>query len=351
MGSGSGGFGSLLHYTSTVCVLPEAPVAALAQTIRDVVAHEFFHIVTPLNIHSEQIDDFDFMNPEMSAHLWLYEGCTEYAAQHMQVKQGLMPMDEFLSVIRQKMAAASQFDSGIAFTELSKKALDEHEDQYLNVYQQGALIGMALDLKLLHLSQGKYDLQMLLADLSEEYGETKPFQDDLLFEEIGRISNFPETTEFLQRYIDGTTPIPFDTLLGYAGIEYAARKTGLEITGGGVAIGYNPRTERMVIVSVDQMDEFGKAMGFVRGDEIINWNGMEVDKDNFRTILDEYKSTVSPGDKVKVVVARKQEDRSYKEVKLKAKAIEVEKERTNVLRIMDNPSQEQLNIRSAWINQ
>ncbi|MEM9897465.1 MAG: peptidase M61, partial [Bacteroidota bacterium] len=242
-GGGSGGFGALEHNTSTVCVLPEAPVSALAQTIKDVVAHEFFHIVTPLNIHSEQVHDYDFMNPEMSKHLWMYEGCTEYAAQHVQVKHGLMPLEEFIEVMKGKMVAASSFDSGIAFTEVSKKALDEHEDQYLNVYQQGALIGMAVDLKLLSLSNGEYGIQDLMRDLSKEYGIEKPFEDDRLFLEIGRISNYLQITPFLEKHVGGTEPLPYTELLGYAGIEYAETTTVKEVSGGGAALGFNPRTD------------------------------------------------------------------------------------------------------------
>jgi predicted metalloprotease with PDZ domain len=46
----------------------------------DVVSHEFFHIVTPLSIHSKEIQDFDYNDPKMSEHLWMYEGVTEYFA-------------------------------------------------------------------------------------------------------------------------------------------------------------------------------------------------------------------------------------------------------------------------------
>src|SRR5690606_25776361 len=174
----------------------------------------------PLSIHSEQIADYDFMNPQMSAHLWLYEGCTEYAAHHVQVKEGLMPMKEFLTVMRNKIISASGYDTGIAFTELSKKALAEHQSQYGNVYLKGALIGMALDLKLRKLSDGAYGIQELMSDLSKAYGSDKPFVDSELFAEIGRVSGYPETTEFLVRYVGNPEPLPFEELLGYAGIMF-----------------------------------------------------------------------------------------------------------------------------------
>lgn len=346
---GSGGFGALEHNTSTVCVLPEAPVESLAQTIKDVTAHEFFHIVTPLRIHSEQIDDYDFVNPEMSKHLWLYEGCTEYAAQHVQVKHDLMDLDEFIKVMKGKIMAASRFDSGIAFTEMSKKALGEHANQYMNVYQKGALIGMAIDLKLLHLSDGEYGIQKLMRDLAAEYGIEKPFKDDELFAEIGRISGYPEMTEFLETYVGGTEPLPLSELLGYAGIDYAEEETKEVITGGGMAVGYNPRTDQMVVVNTAQMDAFGEEMGFERGDEILEWNGKEITQENFRSILDDYKTQTEVGDKVKVVVARKKDDGTYKEVKLKGKAKSVERTLYHNFEVSENPGEEKMKVRNAWL--
>jgi predicted metalloprotease with PDZ domain len=324
-------------------------VASLAQTIKDVTAHEFFHIVTPLNIHSEHIADYDFMNPQMSKHLWLYEGCTEYAAQHVQVKYGLMSVDEFLEVIKQKMMAASQFDSGIAFTEMSKKALDEHEDQYLNVYQKGALIGMAIDLKLLEMSGGEYGIQDLMSDLSEEYGESRPFEDDRLFLEIGKISGYLEITPFLEKHVGGTAPLPYSELLSYAGIEYADTLTRNVVSGGGAAVGFNPRTDRMVVVNTDQMDEFGKDLGFERGDEIINWNGVDITNDNFRDELAKFKKSVRKGDKVTVLVARKQEDGTYSEKKLKGKVKLVDRTFNHYFEVKDDITDKQKRIRDAWL--
>ena len=142
----SGSAGALEHSYSTVFSFPEFEPEFLAGSIRDVTAHEFFHIVTPLTIHSEHIHNYNFIEPTMSQHLWLYEGVTEYSAQLVQVKYDLMTPEKFLEVMSGKMRAASRFNDTLPFTELSKGALDEHASQYGNVYQKGALIGMCLDI-------------------------------------------------------------------------------------------------------------------------------------------------------------------------------------------------------------
>jgi predicted metalloprotease with PDZ domain len=66
--SRSGASGALEHSYSSVYFIPEMEEENLIQTVIDFSAHEFFHIVTPLNIHSEEIGNFDFNNPVMSRH-------------------------------------------------------------------------------------------------------------------------------------------------------------------------------------------------------------------------------------------------------------------------------------------
>lgn len=346
----SGGMGALEHNTSTLLVLPDVPIGILGQTIKDITAHEFFHIVTPLSIHSEQIADYDFMNPQMSAHLWLYEGCTEYAAHHVQVKEGLMPMKEFLTVMRNKIISASGYDTGIAFTELSKKALAEHQSQYGNVYLKGALIGMALDLKLRKLSDGAYGIQELMSDLSKAYGSDKPFVDSELFAEIGRVSGYPETTEFLVRYVGNPEPLPFEELLGYAGIMFRDSLTEKVVSGGNFSLGYNPKTEQMVVVDAREMDDFGQELGLKYHDEILKWNGITLNIENVQDVMNDFKKNTVPGEKVTVLVQRKNEKGTYKSKTLKAKAIQIERTRRDVLEPIDNPTPEQLKIRKSWIN-
>ncbi len=347
----SGGFGALEHNTSTVFVMPEMSLKALGQTFKDVTAHEFFHIVTPLNIHSEQIHNYDFMNPQMSRHLWLYEGCTEYAAQHVQIKEGLIPLSNFLNIMRQKIQSASRYDLSIPFTEMSLGALDKHEQQYPNVYQQGALIGMSLDLKLRYLSEGNYGLQELMRDMSNAYGPDKPFKDTELFSEMARISGYSQIKKFLERHVAGNTPLPYDTLLSYAGIKYSAALTEKSISGGNVGVGYNPKREAVVIVGTTALDEFGKSMGFKEADELTTWNGTAVNMENVRSVFEKFKENAKPGDMVVAEINRKNDKGVYKKKKLKAPAIETERSRTHILEPIAEPTPQQLAVRKGWINQ
>ncbi|MEJ0056976.1 MAG: hypothetical protein WDN75_15765 [Bacteroidota bacterium] len=123
-------YGALEHWYSSFYYMPELKITQMQRQLRDFAAHEFFHIVTPLNIHSEEIQQFGFNDPKMSKHLWMYEGVTEYFAGNVQVKYGLITPDEYLNVIRQKMLTADGFIDDVPFTDISRFTLDKYADQY-----------------------------------------------------------------------------------------------------------------------------------------------------------------------------------------------------------------------------
>ena len=142
------GFGALEHHTSTVVVLPEQlPKESLEESMVDVVSHEFFHIVTPLNVHSREIQYFDFNEPKMSQHLWMYEGTTEYFANLFQVQQGLIDETAFYDRIMDKIGNSKSYDDTMSFTVMSKNILTSpYKENYNNVYEKGTLINMSLDI-------------------------------------------------------------------------------------------------------------------------------------------------------------------------------------------------------------
>ncbi|MGZ3921139.1 MAG: M61 family metallopeptidase, partial [Bacteroidia bacterium] len=265
----SGNSGALEHSYSSFYVLPEIDSTYLQQEIRDVAAHEFFHIVTPLNIHAKEIGDFDFNHPKMSEHLWLYEGMTEYAAHHAQAKAGLIGIDDFLNTMMQKYEnSIDQFNDTMSFTWMSKNVLNPKiHKQYNNVYEKGALIGMCLDILLRDLSDGKYGTQNLMKDLSTKYGKDKSFNDEDLFNDIEKFT-YPEIGTFLRKHVGGKEPLPMKEVLSKIGIDFIKENVTYEFSFGSPDLDYNKETERLVVVNTKNLDEFGKALGFKEGDEL-----------------------------------------------------------------------------------
>jgi len=319
------GFGALEHTTSTTVVLPEQmPEEQLNETLKDVVSHEFFHIVTPLSVHSKEIQFFNYNTPKMSEHLWMYEGVTEYFANLFQVQQGLIDEDAFLGRIADKIAQAKRFDDTMPFTKMSKNVLEQpYKDAYVNVYQKGALIAMCLDIQLRESSNGQKGILALMRDLSKEYGNNKPFNDEDLFGKITALTN-PTVGEFLKTYVAGNTPIPYDTYFAKMGVtKTSIKKPGNPFIKGEQEpyIGVN-QTKEIFLRSDIEPNEFFSTLGAKKGDIILAVNDTNYNLDN---IYDMITSSTSwkEGDAISMKVKRDGKEQVLKgRVKMPVEEIE-----------------------------
>ncbi|KQB37602.1 peptidase M61 [Flavobacterium aquidurense] len=284
------GFGALEHPTATTVVLPESmPKEKLVESMKDVVSHEFFHIVTPLTIHSKEIQYFDYNAPKMSEHLWMYEGVTEYFANLFQINQGLIGETEFYTRIADKIEQAKDLNDTMSFTLMSKNVLEQpYKDQYLNVYQKGALIGMCIDIIIREKSNGERGILDLMHKLANEYGVEKPFNDDELFAKITQLT-YPEVGDFLTKYVAGTTPIPYDFYLAKVGVTKASEKTpgAIFIKGQTPYIGVDKATKIISVRPDVDPNVFFTNLNLKAGDQIISVNNKTYNLDNIYDLITE----------------------------------------------------------------
>jgi predicted metalloprotease with PDZ domain len=345
----SGSHGALEHSYSSFYVMPEMDSTYLQQELRDVAAHEFFHIVTPLNIHSKEIGDFDFNKPVMSEHLWLYEGMTEYAAHHAQAKGGIIGIDDLINTMMQKYEnSINEFNDTMSFTWMSKHVLEEKvHTQYNNVYEKGALIGMCLDILLRDLSNGKYGTQDLMKDLSTKYGKHKSFNDADLFNDIEKFT-YPEIGQFLRKHVAGKTPLPMKEVFEKIGVDFQSESVSYEFSFGSPDLDFNNETKRLVVTDIKDLDEFGKDLGFKIGDELYKLNGKELTLENVKEIISDYYSNVKEGDKVTIEVYRPTKGK-YKVKTLKAKAKKVKIVEKNKIALKENITEKQKQTLRTWV--
>jgi len=347
-------YGALEHSYSSMYYMPEMTIDRMEQQLRDFAAHEFFHIVTPLTVHSQEIENFDFNDPKMSQHLWMYEGVTEYFAGLVQVKYGLIGIDQYISMLQEKMLTADQFINDVPFTQISKLTLDKYHDQYYNVYQKGALIGLCLDIKLRKLSQGKYGLQNLMLDLSKKYGKNKAFEDDKLFEEITKMT-YPEIGEFFTRYVNGPEKLPLQEVFADIGIQYNEQDTvqdySLGIGNENIQVTTVDDKPKLMISSTETMNAMGKSLGFQEGDILIKMNGEMIPDlgPDFPPFIQRHLFTLPSSKELAYTVLRKDSTGVAKEVDLKTEVRKIDQIRRHNITPAENPTPQQLETRQAWL--
>lgn len=347
-------YGALEHSYSSFYFMPEMGIADMNQQLRDFAAHEFFHIVTPLTIHSKEIGDFDFNDPKMSQHLWMYEGVTEYFAGSVQVKYDLISPEQYLQILTEKMMTADQFPDDLPFTELSKFTLDKYHDQYYNVYMKGALIGLCLDIKLMELSKGEYNLQKLMKDLSLKFGKDKAFNDDELFGIITEMT-YPEIGEFFNKYVKGGESLPIQELLEKVGVDYLEEQHFKTLTLGigneNIGVTQIDGRQKLKIADAARLDPFGKTLGFQQDDVLIKMNGENIPDvgPELGNFIGKQHGILEEGKPFSYTVLRTSEDGTQKEVELSAPAEKVELSRRHVLAFTNTLTEEQKKLQIAWL--
>ena len=338
------GFGALEHNTSTVVVMPEQyPKQLLDKAMVDIVAHEFFHVVTPLSIHSEEIHFFDFNTPKMSQHLWMYEGVTEYFAQHFQVYEGLVTPEEFYDVIVSKIDNAKRYTGDFSFTEMSKNVLEEpYKDAYANVYEKGALIGMCIDLIMREQSNGEKGLIDLMKTLTKRFGSTSPFSDDTFIETVAALS-YPEVGDFLRDHVQNNGAINYTEYFYLVGLEFAETKTNTALLAS-QDVQYIRGNEVGEIVFVNgELNSTLQDLGVLGGDVLVSFNKKEYNLSTARGLIIATNGLVE-GDTVTLTVKRNGET-----VNLSGK-YSTPTYLANKLGESPYASDEQKALRAAWLN-
>lgn len=363
-------YGALEHSYSSMYYMPEMTIDQLNQQLRDFAAHEFFHILTPLTVHSEEIADFDFNNPRMSQHLWMYEGVTEYFASLVQAQYDLISIDEFIETLREKMLTADQFIDDVPFTEISKFTLEKYHDQYYNVYQKGALIGLCLDLIILHNSKGERNLRDVMLELSQKYGKKKAFKDDKLLDELTEMT-YPEVGEFFRRHVKGAGPIAADTasskggrieplpleeLFDYVGVVYAAEHTfedlSLGIDNHDLGLTYVDSVPKLQIATTAYLNAMGRALGFQEGDVLIAINGEEIPELGSPAVspfIQRQMMSLTEGAELSYTVLRKDSTGQQQETILTAPVRMVPITQRHLIAPNPDATPDQLSLREKWL--
>ncbi|MFN1835303.1 peptidase M61 [Balneola sp. MJW-20] len=339
------GFGALEHQTSTVMTYPDAVnESMLNEGLVDVVAHEFFHILTPLSVHSEDVHYFDYNDPTFSRHLWMYEGLTEYFASHFQVYEGLQDRDAFYEKIVGKIQTASALNDTMSFTEMSENVIDEpYASNYYNVYMKGALINMCLDIILREQSDNEMSMIRLIRQLSQKYGKDNPFEDDAILDEITAMT-YPEVGEFFETHVVGNTPI--DYLVYFD-------KVGLELEEAEVPVTIFFRDQQTPFINVNQqtgqfyfmegtMNSTLRELGVQGGDVIKSVNGTALTMQSAQSIIAPSFQWSPDTDLTMVLI------RDGDEIEVSGK-VGTPTAMSPSLVEMENATEQQIELRNAWL--
>jgi len=327
--------GAWEHNLSSEYVFNESPLEGnVAKEIKSVAAHEFFHVITPLNIHSELVGNFNFEKPTMSQHIWLYEGVTEWASDILQLRDYLISLDDYLADMKTKLIINDNYDPTISLVDLSLHST-ERQDQYGNIYQKGAIVGCLLDIRLLELSKGKKGLREVLNQLYKDYGANKAFSEKDFFNDFVN-RTYPEISDFINKYIKGTEKLPVAEYFGKLGIEYK-ELVGVDSSKISLGFGIGMKDNKFIVTRVEnQIPDGIRTLDF-----ITKVNGEEVTLQNAQAKF-AFMKNMKVGDSFVLTIERNGEQ---KEIKCSMEPRTIKHQ----FKVPDDASEQQLELRSAWM--
>ena len=340
------GFGALEHNTSTLVVLPESlSQEKLTESLIDVVSHEFFHIVTPLTIHSEEIHNFDYNNPKMSKHLWLYEGTTEYFSLLFQIRQGLIDRNTFYNRLLEKIKLSKEFDNSFSFTEMSKNILKPpYLDNYRNVYEKGALISMCMDIMIREKSSGIFGVLDLIKDLSNEYGSDIPFKDDELFSKIETLSS-TDVAEFLRKHVDNNQPIDYNFYLNKVGLQLTEtnEQSSFFLHNQNPFIEGSEDSNAIIFTEDAEKNNFLRESGIKGGDTLLSINNKKYNIKNIYDLFGDSKQW-KVGEKIAFTIKRNGTKETFTSI------ITEPTTRVQTIAPLSGATEKQMDLRKRWLN-
>lgn len=329
------GAGALEHSYSSVYGLPITPETL--GSVSGTISHEFFHIMTPLNLHSDIIENYNWSEPKASQHLWMYEGLTEWASEILQYRSGLISLEEYLNTIREKINRFSYFDNSLSLTNVSENTYDQEMlMQFQNFYQKGSVVNSLLDILLLDLSNGEKGLKEVFIELSKEYGKHKSFKDNEFFN-IFVNETYPQVGEFFDKYVKDTLSLPIAEYFNKIGIKLIPEKIP-EDNRPRMGLSFMPTKNKEILLQ--KVADEAKEFGFRDGDIVVKFLGEEAKFETFMDLIQKSRQ-MKIGDEYEVVV-----NRDGEEILIKAKMLQ--RILHNVLEPVEHMSAHQQKLFDAW---
>jgi len=174
--------GGMEHKNSCVIVLSNRiRVDHLYFIIKEKVAHEYLHCITPLNLHSIATKNFDYSGKTNTKLLWFYEGVTEYLSMKILLSQKLISTNKFLREIGCNIYDNEKMnDKNYSLETVSKEVLNKlYNDFFMNFYYRGCLTAFAYDIWLQ--KETKHNLTALIRDIYKDNNRVAFHEDSLYY--------------------------------------------------------------------------------------------------------------------------------------------------------------------------
>lgn len=316
------GYGGLEHRASTALLcarddLPCSGMAGLPERYRNFLglcSHEYFHTWNVKRIKPAAFIPYDLDRENHTTLLWAFEGFTSYYDDLALLRCGLIDEAAWLEITARNIDKVTR-DPGRRVQSLAESSFDAWSKFYrpdentpnavVSYYTKGALVALALDLRLRAGTAGRVSLDDVMRELWRRHGRSGVGVDESGDDGGGDIRRIAEElsglrlARFFAAALRGSEDLPLARLLKPFAIA-------LRQAGGGAAPSLGVRTTsegNELRLSVVLAGGPAEAAGLAAGDLLVAVDGLRVTPASFERILARRRA----GERVAVSVFRRDE--------------------------------------------
>ena len=301
-----GAGGATEHLNSTVIQIPRYSFQPRTVYLNflSTASHEFIHTWNVKSYRSAGLVPYDYQRENYSDLLWVMEGSTDYFADHLLLRAGLMDRGEYLDGLAAAIdtylrtpGARVQSVAEASFDEWISVGGDRARNAQAGIYTEGAMVSWLIDIALLEQSGGKLSYRNVHEELNRRFGSTRIGFTAADMKKVLRDLTGASWEGWWAANVQAPASIDFQRLLSPVGLKLTGAD-GPKAAWAGWAGDPADGATRLRLV-----EKGGPAWtaGFTPDDIIVAFDGKRVSGTRFDTALAEYK----PAAKVRVTFFRR----------------------------------------------
>jgi predicted metalloprotease with PDZ domain len=216
--SSYGGMSGLEHANSHVNVVAPGGVGSDFQP--SLFAHEIFHAWNVKRLRPAELVPYRYDRVQPTPWLWVSEGITDYYADLVLVRGGIVDTPAFYAATAEKIGEIGA-TVPFALEDASLSAwIGVQDGTASSYYPKGSLAGFLLDIMIRDASENRRSLDTVMRDVYEStYKRGRGFTHADWWGAVRRAANGRSFEEFERRYIDGRDPYPWAEQLKVIGLQ------------------------------------------------------------------------------------------------------------------------------------
>ncbi|MFT5292389.1 MAG: putative metalloprotease with PDZ domain [Planctomycetota bacterium] len=220
------GGGGLEHLNSTSIGLQAGSQRNDVAAGASVTSHEFFHTWNVKRIRPVTLGPFDYQQENYTGNLWVSEGWTSYFGDLTLARINLWDRERYLGhlsgIVNRELNKPRRRDHSVTWASRNSwHRFNNEEGSRVDYYGKGELLGLMLDLKIRHETNGTKSLNDVMRFMNRWFAERNVgFEEGDVERACTAVSNY-DFSEFFARHVVGTMDPPLGEYLAYAGVGYS----------------------------------------------------------------------------------------------------------------------------------